>query len=40
MPENYFKILEVGKNVREILYRRSEKMSENDVGEKYSEFGP
>ena len=28
MSENYCKILEVGKNVRKILFRRSEKMSE------------
>ena len=31
MSENYFQILEVGKNVGKFLFRRSVKMSENDL---------
>ena len=31
MSEYNFKILEVGRNVRELLLRRSEKMSENSL---------
>ena len=31
MSENYFKILEVGKNVRTFLLRRDTKMSENET---------
>ena len=33
MSENYFQILEVGKNVGKFLFRRSVKMSENDLAE-------
>ena len=31
MSENYFKILEVGKNVRTFLLRRGTKISENET---------
>ena len=31
IPENYFKILEEGKNVGKFIFRRNVKMSENDL---------
>ena len=31
MSENYFQILEVGKNVGKILFRQNVKMSENEL---------
>ena len=34
MSEIYFKILEGGKNVRKFIFRRSSKMSENDLAKK------